>query len=34
MELARVEGTIVSTVKTERFKGYKLFLLNFVEHNL
>ena len=34
MELARVEGTIVSTAKTERLKGYKLLLLNLVEPDL
>jgi microcompartment protein CcmK/EutM len=28
MELARVEGTIVSTVKADRLKGYKLLLVN------
>ena len=28
MELARVEGTIVSTVKADRLKGRKLLLVN------
>ncbi len=28
MELARVEGTIVSTVKAEKLKGHKLLLVN------
>ncbi len=28
MELAIVEGTIVSTAKVERLKGYKLLLVN------
>jgi ethanolamine utilization protein EutN len=30
MELARVEGTIVSTAKSERLVGYKLLLLNLI----
>jgi ethanolamine utilization protein EutN len=30
MELARVEGTIVSTAKSERLIGYKLLLLNLI----
>lgn len=30
MELAIVEGTVVSTIKTERLKGYKLLLLNLI----
>jgi ethanolamine utilization protein EutN len=30
MELARVEGTIVSTVKSDRLTGYKLLLLNLI----
>ena len=34
MELARVEGTIVSTAKTKRLKGYKLLLVNLVEPDL
>ena len=28
MEIARVEGTVVSTVKAEKLKGYKLLLVN------
>ena len=28
MELAVVEGSVVSTVKSERLKGYKLLILN------
>jgi len=34
MELAKVEGTIVSTAKTNRLKGYKLLLINLVEPDL
>lgn len=30
MELARVEGSVVSTVKTERLKGQKLLILNII----
>ena len=30
MELGRVEGTVVSTAKTGRLKGYKLLLVNLV----
>lgn len=30
MELARVEGTIVSTAKVEKLKGYKLLLVNLI----
>jgi microcompartment protein CcmK/EutM len=30
MELGRVEGTIVSTAKAGRLKGYKLLLVNLV----
>ena len=30
MELARVEGTIVSTAKVDQLKGYKLLLVNLV----
>jgi microcompartment protein CcmK/EutM len=30
MELARVEGTVVSTVKSDRLKGRKLLLINLV----
>jgi len=31
MELARVEGTVVSTIKAEKLKGFKLLLLNVLE---
>jgi ethanolamine utilization protein EutN len=34
MELARVEGTIVSTAKAEKLKGYKLLLINLIEPDL
>lgn len=34
MELARVEGTIVSTVKSERLHGYKLLLLNLINPDM
>ncbi|MBN2424940.1 MAG: EutN/CcmL family microcompartment protein [Calditrichaceae bacterium] len=34
MELARVEGTVVSTMKNERLDGYKLLLVNLVEPDL
>jgi microcompartment protein CcmK/EutM len=30
MELGRVEGTVVSTAKTSRLKGYKLLLVNLI----
>jgi ethanolamine utilization protein EutN len=30
MELGRVEGTVVSTAKTVRLKGYKLLLVNLI----
>ncbi len=30
MELGRVEGTIVSTAKTDRLKGFKLLLVNLI----
>jgi ethanolamine utilization protein EutN len=30
MELGRVEGTIVSTAKTGRLKGFKLLLVNLI----
>jgi ethanolamine utilization protein EutN len=30
MELGRVEGTVVSTAKTARLKGYKLLLVNLI----
>jgi len=31
MELARVEGTVVSTVKADRLKGYKLLVVNLLK---
>ena len=34
MELARVEGTIVSTAKTERLKSLKLLLVNLIAPDL
>ena len=34
MELARVEGKIVSTAKTDRLKGFKLLLLNTVQPDM
>lgn len=34
MELARVEGTIVSTAKTDRLQGYKLLLLNLINPDM
>lgn len=34
MELARVEGTIVSTAKSEKLQGYKLLLLNLVNPDM
>ncbi|MFH1194839.1 MAG: EutN/CcmL family microcompartment protein [bacterium] len=34
MELARVEGTIVSTAKAERLQGYKLLLLNLLNPDM
>jgi len=30
MELARVEGTVISTAKNDRLEGYKLLLVNLV----
>ena len=30
MELGRVEGTIVSTAKVDRLRGYKLLLVNLI----
>jgi microcompartment protein CcmK/EutM len=30
MELARVEGTVISTAKNDRLDGYKLLLVNLV----
>lgn len=34
MELARVEGTIVSTAKAEKLHGYKLLLLNLINPDM
>jgi len=34
MELARVEGTIVSTAKAEKLQGYKLLLLNLIQPDM
>lgn len=34
MELAKVEGTIVSTAKSERLHGYKLLLLNLINPDM
>lgn len=34
MELARVEGTIVSTAKSERLIGFKLLLVNLISPDL
>lgn len=34
MELAKVEGTIVSTAKSERLQGYKLLLLNLINPDM
>ena len=34
MELARVEGVVVSTAKNERLDGYKLLLVNLVGPDL
>ena len=34
MDLARVEGTIVSTAKNERLKSRKLLLVNLIEPDL
>ncbi|MBN1349040.1 EutN/CcmL family microcompartment protein [candidate division KSB1 bacterium] len=31
MELARVEGTVVSTVKADRLKGYKLLVIHLLK---
>lgn len=33
MELARVEGTIVSTVKADRLRGFKLLLVHLLRPN-
>lgn len=34
MELARVEGSVVSTAKNDRLDGHKLLLVNLVEPDL
>lgn len=34
MDLARVEGTVVSTVKAERLHGYKLLLVNLLKPDI
>lgn len=34
MELARVEGKVVSTAKNERLDGYKLLLVNLINPDL
>jgi ethanolamine utilization protein EutN len=34
MELAKVEGQIVSTAKAERLQGYKLLLLNLINPDM
>jgi microcompartment protein CcmK/EutM len=34
MELAKVEGTIVSTAKAEKLQGYKLLLLNLIQPDM
>lgn len=34
MELARVEGTVVSTVKNDRLSGYKLLIVNLINPDL
>ena len=34
MELARVEGTVVSTIKTDRLKGYKLLIINILNPDM
>ena len=34
MELARIEGQIVSTAKSERLLGYKLLLLNLINPDM
>ena len=31
MELARVEGTVVSTMKADRLRGYKLLVVNLLK---
>jgi ethanolamine utilization protein EutN len=34
MELARVEGTVISTAKNERLDGYKLLLVNLISPDM
>jgi ethanolamine utilization protein EutN len=34
MELARVEGTVISTAKNERLNGYKLLLVNLISPDM
>lgn len=34
MELGRVEGTVVSTAKVDRLKGYKLLLVNLINPDM
>ncbi|MFH0991397.1 MAG: EutN/CcmL family microcompartment protein [bacterium] len=34
MELARVEGTVVATAKTDRLQGFKLLLVNLIAPDL
>ncbi len=34
MELARVEGTVVSTAKNDRLDGFKLLLVNLIQPDL
>ena len=34
MELAKVEGTVVATVKSDRLKGFKLMVLSLVKPDL
>jgi microcompartment protein CcmK/EutM len=34
MELARVEGTVISTAKNDRLKGFKLLLVNLVSPDM
>lgn len=34
MEIARVEGTVVSTIKTDRLKGHKLLLINILNPDI
>ncbi|MBN1480316.1 ethanolamine utilization protein EutN [candidate division KSB1 bacterium] len=34
MELGRIEGTVVSTAKVDRLKGYKLLLVNLINPDM